>query len=112
MSAYPTIGGWEVPEPREPMTALDWAEERLANSKRIALYEKAGADRDSWLEDVAYWQDIVRQLQRLASLEAGIGEIVKGMRIYGNSAQVVHGQVARWADALSGLCSPQKEEQR
>lgn len=47
------------------LTTLEWARERLANSRRIAR-EKTGADRDGWLEDVAYWRDIVEQLQALA----------------------------------------------
>jgi hypothetical protein len=72
MSAYPTIEGWEVPEPSEPMSALEWARERLANTTRIAA-EKTGADRASWLEDEAYWRDVVAKLdgtQMLSALRA------------------------------------------
>lgn len=46
----------------EPLSTLEWARERLANSERIAD-QKTGADRASWLEDVRYWRDIVRRLQ-------------------------------------------------
>jgi hypothetical protein len=44
------------------LSTLDWARERLANTGRIAA-EKTGDDRASWLEDEAYWLDIVAQLE-------------------------------------------------
>ena len=49
--------------PPEPtLSVLDWAEERLANSQRIAL-GYSGAERESWLEDVVYWREIVARLR-------------------------------------------------
>lgn len=45
------------------MTALEWSHERLANTLRIAA-EKTGADRDGWLEDASYWQEIVSAIAR------------------------------------------------
>jgi hypothetical protein len=40
---------------------LEWSQERLANSERIADL-KSGADREGWLEDVSYWRAIVALL--------------------------------------------------
>jgi hypothetical protein len=45
------------------LTVEEWASERLANSLRIAA-TKFGEDRRSWLEDVAYWREIVRRLSQ------------------------------------------------
>jgi len=42
---------------RDALDVRAWAAERLANSERIAAM-KVGADRDGWLEDVAYWREI------------------------------------------------------
>lgn len=55
-----------VPE----MTPLEWSRERLANSERIAAM-KIGADRRGWLEDVAYWREIVRLLSQPKGKSAG-----------------------------------------
>lgn len=46
-----------------PEALAKWAAERLGNSKRIAA-TKSGADRDGWLEDVAYWEAICAALAR------------------------------------------------
>lgn len=46
------------------LTVLEWSQERLANSERLAA-SKTGADRESWLEDVAYWRAIVKSLSEL-----------------------------------------------
>lgn len=40
------------------LTVLEWARERYANTLRLAG-EKTGADREGWLEDAAYWREIV-----------------------------------------------------
>ena len=57
-----------------PLTVLEWAQERLANSERIAL-QKVGADRASWLEDVSYWMQIVGALDKLDAAEARVAAI-------------------------------------
>lgn len=44
------------------LTTLQWAQERLANTERIAITLKSGAELDSWLEDMAYWMAIVADL--------------------------------------------------
>jgi hypothetical protein len=46
-----------------PLGVLEWAQERLDNTTRIAA-TKTGEDRDGWLEDRSYWQMIVGALQR------------------------------------------------
>ena len=47
-----------------PLSVLEWARERLANTARIAA-GKTGADRDDgWLEDQAYWREIVAALEK------------------------------------------------
>ena len=37
------------------ITVYEWTLERLENSERAAQ-AKSGAEREGWLEDVAYWQ--------------------------------------------------------
>jgi len=44
------------------LSVLAWAEERLANSLRLAS-EKTGADRTGWLEDASYWSPIITALK-------------------------------------------------
>ena len=48
-------------QPGAALTVLEWAEERRANTYRLAA-TKTGADRDGWLEDAAYWEQIVAVL--------------------------------------------------
>lgn len=50
------------------LSALQWAQERFDNSVRIAAGCEP-ADREGWLEDVAYWREIVT---RLGELEASV----------------------------------------
>lgn len=52
---------------RFPIDVLPWAEERLANSQRIAL-TKTGDDHLGWLEDLAYWREIVARLKERSAL--------------------------------------------
>lgn len=44
------------------LSVLEWAEERYANTTRIAA-GKVGADRMGWLEDEVYWREIVARLR-------------------------------------------------
>ena len=46
------------------MTTVEWARERLSNS-RIIANAKTGEDREGWLEDVAYWEAIVETFEAL-----------------------------------------------
>lgn len=46
----------------DALSVLEWARERLRNTERIASL-KSDMDRLSWLEDRAYWQEIVRRLE-------------------------------------------------
>lgn len=45
-----------------PIDTFVWAVQRLSNSTAIAA-GKTGDDRDGWLEDVAYWREIVAELK-------------------------------------------------
>lgn len=45
------------------LSVLEWARERMSHSMDIAA-QKSGADRDGWLEDLAYWREIVARLER------------------------------------------------
>jgi hypothetical protein len=47
----------------EALSVVDWARERLANTRRIAT-EKTGDDIAGWLVDQAYWRAIVEALER------------------------------------------------
>jgi hypothetical protein len=58
----------------DALTVAQWARERLQNSERIAA-SRTGADRDGWLEDVAYWREIVRQLTALDQASAALDEL-------------------------------------
>jgi hypothetical protein len=49
------------------LTVLEWAQERLANSLRIAAL-KSGTDREGWREDVDYWREIVSRLSLLETV--------------------------------------------
>lgn len=55
------------------LTALEWAQERLENTVRIAAL-KTGEVREGWIEDRDYWRAIVRQLEATAPLEAAVRE--------------------------------------
>ena len=44
-----------------PLSVEDWTRERLDNCQRLAA-EKVGDDRDGWLEDAAYFAEILRRL--------------------------------------------------
>jgi hypothetical protein len=61
----PTPGAPDIPaliaEIEAGLSVLEWSQERLANSERIADL-KSGADREGWLEDVSYWRAIVALL--------------------------------------------------
>lgn len=48
--------------------ALEWLEERLANSMRLAD-EKSGADRAGWVEDAAYYAKTIAIVRTLAGME-------------------------------------------
>lgn len=45
------------------LSVLEWSRERFANTLRLAA-SKTGEDRDGWLEDASYWQEIVARLQK------------------------------------------------
>lgn len=59
MSPQHTPGPWTV-----KLSVLEWAQERLDNSVRIAAGCEP-ADRAGWLEDVAYWREIVLRLSAM-----------------------------------------------
>jgi hypothetical protein len=61
------------------LSVLEWSQERLANSERIADL-KSGADRESWLEDVAYWREIVSRLTLLDAAPAQESTAVQVLR--------------------------------
>jgi hypothetical protein len=55
---FPSVGG-----------TLDWLEERLANSMRLAR-EKAGEDRAGWVQDAAYYAKTLAILRTLSGTPA------------------------------------------
>lgn len=48
------------------LTLLEWAQERLANTQRIAA-TKHGDERSGWFEDAIYWADIVAAIRNSSS---------------------------------------------
>lgn len=44
------------------LSPLQWAQERLNNSERLAQL-KSGKDRDGWLEDAEYWRSIIELIK-------------------------------------------------
>lgn len=58
LQANPDVTGSPRAQTEALLSVLEWSRERLANTYRIAAV-KSGADRDSWLEDASYWEQIV-----------------------------------------------------
>jgi hypothetical protein len=56
-----TLG--DLPTININVSVLQWATERYENTLNIAA-TKTGDDRAGWLEDAAYWREIVRVLKQ------------------------------------------------
>lgn len=89
------------------LTTLQWAQERLANTERIAA-TKVGADRDSWLEDMAYWMDIVSDLaalgkkdEQIARLKTLAKQATNGWACFARR-DIEHDEIARLHQAIDG----------
>lgn len=73
------------------ISVLEWARERLANTYRLAA-EKTGTDRDGWLEDAAYWREIVKALGTQARPGKGFAAKMKNDACEGCGGSLVHGR--------------------
>lgn len=76
------------------LTVEQWAQERLDNCYELAA-AKTGSDRQGWLDDAWYWNEILKDIRRLSFLHLANKHMNEHNRtVYGWRLEANHNRIA------------------